>query len=209
MRPGDDVVLDVQGVGHRFGRQEVLDDLTFSLRAGERVAFRGPNGAGKTTALRCIAGTIRSQRGTISIAGSRAGSPVALRFVGASLSEERSFYLRMTGRHNLEFFASLRFGLRDARGAVKRIVEELEIDAIARTRVDRCSSGMIQQLALARALLGDPSLLLLDEPMRSLDDAARERAWAALDARPGAAVVLVTHSEEEAGRCQGVITFPR
>lgn len=209
MSESDDTILDVRRVTHRFGRHVVLNDLTFSLRRGERIAFRGANGVGKTTALRCIAGTIRSERGTISICGQPAGSTRALRLLGASLSEERSFYLRMTGRHNLEFFASLRLGLRDARRAVERVVDELEIDAIARMRVDKCSSGMIQQLALARALLGQPVLLLLDEPMRSLDDAARKRAWSAFDARPEVAVVLVTHSDEEADRCHDVVTFPR
>ena len=169
----------------------------------------GPNGSGKTTVLRCIAGTLTPTSGRIQVGGHTAGAIEARRLVGASLSQERSFYLRLSGNANLLFFARLRFDSeREAAERVGELVEELQIGDIARERADRCSSGMIQQLALARALLGGPRLLLLDEPTRSLDVDARARFWGALDRRPEAAVLLATHLDEDLQHCGRTISLP-
>ena len=92
--------------------------------------------------------------------------------------------------------------------AVDALVEELELAEIAAERVDRCSTGMIQQLALARALVGDPELLLLDEPTRSLDEDAVQRLWAALDRRPQLALVVATHNDADVSRCHGRLDLP-
>ena len=126
----------------------------------------------------------------------------ARRRVGTSLSQERSFYLRLTGRENLMFFSRLRHEReRQARRNVEAIIEELELEEIAAERVNRCSTGMVQQLSFARALLGDPSLLLLDEPTRSLDAAATARLWAALERRQRIAVLIATHRPDDLERC--------
>jgi ABC-type multidrug transport system ATPase subunit len=177
---------------------------------GERIALCGPNGSGKTTVLRCIAGTVTPDGGSISIGGHPAGSLEARRLVGASFSQERSFYLRLTGHDNLLFFARLRVaGKREALRRVEALEDELELAAIVRERVDRCSTGMIQQLALARALLGEPRLLLLDEPTRSLDHEAVERLWGALDRRRDwLALVIATHRSEDIERCEGQLELP-
>jgi ABC-type multidrug transport system ATPase subunit len=91
---------------------------------------------------------------------------------------------------------------------VAELEEELEIGAFARQRVNRCSSGMIQQLALARSLLGSPALLVLDEPTRSLDDEAVTRLWAALDRRPRLAVLIATHRLDDVDHCDARVQFP-
>src|SRR5438876_98101 len=158
-------MLVAEHLARRFGAHEVVRSLDLTVAPGERVALRGPNGSGKTTVLRCIAGTVTPSGGRITIDGHPAGTIEARRLVGASFSQERSFYLRLTGHENLLFFARLRYA--SSREALRRVValeEELELREIAEERVNRCSTGMTQQIAFARALLGEPRVLLLDEP---------------------------------------------
>jgi ABC-2 type transport system ATP-binding protein len=198
----NDPVLEVRSLSRRFRDREVLRGLDATLHTAERLAVTGSNGSGKTTFLRCVCGTLTPSGGTINVCGHPAGTVHARRNIGVSLSQERSFHLRLSGRQNLQFFARLRFGgEREARSAVERLIEELEIQDIAAERVDHCSSGMVQQLALARALLGQPALLVLDEPTRSLDPEAVQRLWSAVDRQPDLAVLIATHRLEDVERC--------
>ena len=195
-------ILEVRRLTRCFGSREVLSQLDMTVAAGERVALRGPNGSGKSTLLRCVLGSLTPTGGEVRVDGKAAGTLAARRVVGATFSQDRSFYLRLSGRENLRFFARLR--LRDVRRAhaeVERLGEELEIERILAQRVDRCSTGMVQQLGFARALMGDTKLLVLDEPTRSLDDAAVERLWGALDRRPRAGVLFATHRAEDVAHC--------
>lgn len=203
-------ILEVGGLCRRFGAHEVIRSLNLVARPGARVALCGPNGSGKTTALRCIAGTVEPTSGSIKIGGHSAGTREARGLLGASFSQERSFYVRLSGHDNLLFFARLRGGgERQVAREVRELEEELELEEIARERVDRCSTGMIQQLALARALLGRPPLLLLDEPTRSLDADALTRLWAALDRRrKQAALLIATHRAEDVARCGSRLDLP-
>jgi ABC-2 type transport system ATP-binding protein len=205
----EEAVLTLTGLSRRFGQHVVIRDLDLRLEPGERVAFWGPNGSGKSTVLRCVAGTLLPSEGTVEVCGYEAGSMEARALVGASLSQERSFDMRLTGRANLLFFARLRFGNeRLAARRVQEVEEELELGTIASERINRASSGMIQQVALARALLGDPALVLLDEPTRSLDAEARERLWQALERRTRTCVVMATHLDEDVKRCGRRVDFP-
>lgn len=202
-------VLALAGVSRSFGSREVVRSLDLELRAGERVALWGPNGSGKSTVLRCIAGTLLPSAGSVHVCGHEAGTFEARRVLGASLSQERSFDMRLTGHANLVFFARMRFeDQREAARHVAEIEEELDIAAIATERVGRASSGMVQQVALARALLGDPALVLLDEPTRSLDADARGRLWDALLRRTRTSLVVATHLEEDLRHCDGRVDFP-
>jgi ABC-type multidrug transport system ATPase subunit len=197
-----DVALLIDGLGRSFGRREVVRDLGESLARGERLALCGPNGSGKTTVLRCVAGTVTPTSGRVVVFGHQAGSRAARRLIGVSLSQERSFYLRLSGRDNLLFAAGVR-GI-SRREAVRRVAEledELELGPILAERVARCSTGMVQQLALARALIGDPALMLLDEPTRSLDTSAYQRLWAAIEARPQLTLLIATHRDDDVHRC--------
>ena len=105
-------VVEISGLGRKFGDHEVVRSLDLSLAPGERVAFWGPNGSGKSTVLRCIAGTLFPSRGRILVNGFPAGTLEARRAVGASLAQDRSFYLRLTGHVNLLFFARSALRLR-------------------------------------------------------------------------------------------------
>jgi ABC-2 type transport system ATP-binding protein len=205
----EEAVLTLTSLSRRFGKHVVVRDLDLRLEPGERVALWGPNGSGKSTVLRCVAGTLLPSEGAVQVCGYEAGSLDARALVGASLSQERSFDMRLTGHLNLLFFARLRFG--DDRRAAKEVAaveEELDLQTIAAERVNRASSGMIQQIALARALLGDPALVLLDEPTRSLDADARNRLWSALHRRTRTSVLIATHLEEDVSRCDGRVDFP-
>jgi ABC-type multidrug transport system ATPase subunit len=196
------VALLVDRAGRDFGTRRVLDEISFTLAPGERLAVKGPNGSGKTTLIRCLAGSMFLTRGTIDILGAPAGSFQARRSVGASLSPERSFYPRLSVRQNLLFFSRLRH--RDgaeAKRAVERIEEELELTAVSRARTDTCSSGTLQRVAVARGLLGDPPVLLLDEPTRSLDERSINLVWEAIDRRRHSTLVVATHTQYDADRC--------
>jgi ABC-type multidrug transport system ATPase subunit len=202
-------LLSIEGLGRRFGDRDVIESLSLTVDAGARVALRGPNGSGKTTILRCVAGTVAPSRGSILVLGYPAGSVGARRLIGVSLSQERSFYLRLTGHANLICFARLRCeNEAEAAEHVRAVEQELEIEGFAAQRADRYSAGMLQQLAFARALLGEPALLLLDEPTRSLDEGAVERFWSALDRRPQAAVLLATHNRDDLIHCGDRIDLP-
>ena len=202
-------MLVIEGLSRRFGAHDVIRALDLSVESGERLALRGPNGSGKTTLLRCIAGTLTPSGGAISVGGHPAGSVDASRLVGVSLSQERSFHLRLSGHDQLLFFARLRSAsLEEAERDVVALEEELELVDIAARRVDKCSTGMVQQLAFARSLLCGPSLLILDESTRSLDKQAAARLWSALDRRAEVAVIMATHREEDFDRCSRQLDLP-
>jgi ABC-2 type transport system ATP-binding protein len=195
-------VIEVSQLTRQFGGREIVRSLDLALQPGEKVALRGANGAGKTTVLRCVAGTVLPSAGEIRIGGHPAGSLAARRMMGVSLSQERSFYLRLTGRMNLLFYARLRHDSeRAARANVEALEEELELGEIAAKTLKDCSTGMVQQIGLARALIGEPSVVLLDEPTRSLDTDAAERLWSALERRAETAVLIATHRHEDLSRC--------
>jgi ABC-type multidrug transport system ATPase subunit len=207
---GSERVLVVEGLCREFDTRRVVDNFNLSLSAGERVALRGRNGSGKTTILRCILGTLTPTRGRISVGGHAAGSLAARSLLGAVLPQDRAFYLRLTGRTNLLFFAKIR-GLdrREAGRKVQELDAELRLAETLSRRLDRCSSGMLQKLAIARGLIAEPPLLLLDEPTRSLDDAAVELLWAALERRPELAVLIATHRRDDVARCNRAIQLSR
>jgi ABC-type multidrug transport system ATPase subunit len=198
----DHTVLDVRGLGKRFGDKRVLHGMDVQLRAGERLGLSGPNGSGKTTFLRCVAGTVTPSEGAVTVAGHAGGSMEARAVLGVALAQEKAFYQRLSGWRNLMFYASLRTrNDLDARNDVQGLVDELQLADFVHERADRYSSGMFQQVGLARALLGSPIVLVLDEPTRSLDKGAIERFWAALDRRPSLAVLIASHRATDLDRC--------
>lgn len=200
-------MIAVEQLTRTFGRLTVLNGLSLAIEPGERVALHGPNGSGKTTLLRCVLGTVTPTTGTVTVGGHRAGTFAARSLVGVSLAQERSFYLRLSGRENLILFARLRgLSRRAASSRVSELVDELELVEVAGKRADRCSTGQLQQLAFVRALLGEPPVLLLDEPTRSLDHDARGRVWAALDRRRDRALLMASHLDEDVALCDRV--FP-
>jgi len=184
-------------------RYTALSDFSLELPAGGALAVLGPNGSGKTTLLRLIAGLLYPTHGTIRVRGHLSNGGGTRPFcVGIVLNEERSFYWRLTGRQNLEFFGCLDnlFG-QNVRERCDRVLEMVGLAHATDVRVSDYSSGMRQRLAIARGVLADPAVLILDEPTKSLDPAgvveirSRLRDW--LAAR-NATLILATHNMAEA-----------
>ena len=201
-------MLQVHRASRRFGARPIFSGLDLDLPAGTRLLLAGPNGSGKTTMLRCLAGTLTLTSGQAAVAGHPAGSPEARRLSGVCLSPEQGVYGRLSGHDNLLFAARLRLPWRDAAAAVTRVEREFGVEGFAATRVEHCSAGMRARVSLARAFLGEPALLLLDEPGRSLDEHATAQLWAAIDRRPELTCVVASHRSGDRSRCHHVLDLP-
>ncbi|MFJ9775531.1 ABC transporter ATP-binding protein [Kitasatospora sp. NPDC101157] len=155
------------GVSKRFGPHQALDDVTFTLRPGRVTGLLGPNGAGKSTLLRILLGLARPDRGTVRVLGAAPGTlPDAAHRIGVAM-DAVGFAPRPTVRQHLEV-AARALGLPAER--VDRVVDQVGLAGRpARTRYKACSTGMRQRLALATALLPNPELVVLDEPLNGLD----------------------------------------
>jgi ABC-2 type transport system ATP-binding protein len=165
-RTGAGARIEVRDLTKRFGSFTAVDQLSFSVEPGRITGFLGPNGAGKTTTLRMLLGLIRPTGGSATIEGQRyqdIASP--MRMVGSAL-EATNFHPGRTGRDHLRVLAAAT-GIGDAR--VDEMLELVGIPAAARKRAGGYSMGMRQRLGLAAALLGDPKVLILDEPANGLD----------------------------------------
>ncbi|GLY22736.1 ABC transporter ATP-binding protein [Micromonospora sp. NBRC 101691] len=206
--PRTSALLRVRHATRTFGRRPAFTDVSFEVPAGGRLLLAGGNGAGKTTLLRCLAGTLALSDGTAEIAGRAVGTLDARRMVGVCLAPERSLYEQLSARDNLLLVARLRLPARDASRAVDGLEDELGFGDVATVPVSVCSAGMRARVAVARAFLDDPALVLLDEPTRALDDDGRARVWAALERRPGLACVLASHHATDARNCHQVLTLP-
>jgi len=152
-------------------------DVTLEIPSGEVFGLVGRNGQGKTTLVKCLAGLIEPTEGTVELFGrqGRAAMEDARRLIGLVSSDERSFYWRLTGWQNLLFFSRLH-GMPDelAYQRIEPLLERFDLQALAQRRFDGYSAGNKQRLAIVRALLNDPHLLILDEPTRSLDPIAAD-----------------------------------
>jgi ABC-2 type transport system ATP-binding protein len=199
--------IELRGLTRRFGARTVLDRIDLKIGVCERAGIWGPNGSGKTTLLRCLAGTLTPSEGGAFVLGHPSGSNDARHALGVCLGQERAFYSRLSGRENLLFAARLRMRPRSAAAAVEAICDELSLGSFAEKPVERCSSGMRACLAVGRALLGHPGVILLDEPTRSLDDAASQLVWAALGRRPDVTVVVASPRRDDLVWCSRVINL--
>lgn len=184
--------IDVAGLTKHFGDTVALDDLTFSVRPGVVTGFLGPNGSGKTTTLRCLLGLVRPNGGTATIDG-RAYRDLddPVRTVGASL-EASSFHPGRTARAHLQVMA---LAARIDVARCEALLAQVGLVEAADRRVGGFSLGMRQRLALAQALLGDPPVLLLDEPANGLDPAgiAWLRGFLRALAAEGRTVLISSH----------------
>jgi heme exporter protein A len=187
--------LDVVDVARHFGRRKALSQVTFSCAAGEIVGLLGPNGAGKSTLLNILATLLSASKGRI-LYGDRTAADGGAEIRGSIglLGHDLFLYPELTARENLEFFARL-YGLPDVAGAVGRALDAAGLATRGDDLVSGFSRGMRQRVALERALLHDPRLILLDEPFTGLDQASTAALVARLRERQqaGCLIVLATH----------------
>ena len=195
--------LDIRGLVKRFDRPAV-DGLDLAVRTGEFYALVGPNGAGKTTTLRMIAGLLRPDAGTICIGGIDAlADPVAAKRIVAWISDEPMIYDKLTPREYLEFVAglwSVEPPLAEAR--TSELLDWLDLAPHADERCEGFSKGMRQKVALAGALVHDPQVIILDEPLTGLDAGSARQVKTVLRERTvaGGTIVMTTHILEVAER---------
>jgi heme ABC exporter ATP-binding subunit CcmA len=192
------LAVEVAGVSRTFGRRRAVDGVDLTLHPGDCLALFGPNGAGKTTLLRIIAGLLRPTSGTVHVGGKSLRDDAAARAHVGLISHQSMLYRVLTARENVEFAAKL-YGLVDARGAATRALERMRVLDRANTPVRSLSRGLQQRVSIARAIVHEPSVVLLDEPYTGLDAAGGAALTDMLRVlrAGGASLVLVTHNIDE------------
>jgi ABC-2 type transport system ATP-binding protein len=196
MDRGSNQVLDIEGVRHRYGEVTALDGVDLGVRAGECVALLGPNGAGKTTLIGLATGLLAAQQGRVRVCGDDPRQAATRRHIGV-VQQIMGFPKALTVAE-LVRGAAVRAGRSGS--AVAPVLAEVGLADLARRRTAKLSGGQQQRVALAMALVGEPELLLLDEPTVGLDVAARRAFWQVLERRrdAGVGILLTTHILDEA-----------
>jgi heme exporter protein A len=185
------MTVEIGGLARRYGEREALSDISLSLAAGETLVVFGPNGAGKTTLLRILATLLRPHAGTVEVLGRAlpADGWAVRRRIGF-LGHEPLLYRELSAEENLRFHARLH-GVGAER--VATVLAAVGMDGRAREPIKTLSRGMVQRVAVARAVLHEPEVLLLDEPYANLDPAAREQVTGLIGATCGCTRVVCSH----------------
>ena len=191
--------IEVSGLRVRRGGNLVLPDLSLGVEPGETTGLLGPSGCGKTTLLRSIVGVQIVEAGEVTVLGEPAGSK-ALRSRVAYVTQAPSVYPDLTVRENLRFFAGV-LGVGAER--IDQAMETVRLDPFAGRMVRDTSGGQRARVSLATALLGDPDVLILDEPTVGLDPLLRVELWKAFEslAEAGKALLISSHVMDEAANC--------
>lgn len=188
-------MIEVRGFTKAYGDRVAVRDLTFSVGAGEIVGLLGPNGAGKTTTLRSLAGILRPSGGTLAIGGfDVVASPLEAKRRLALVADDPPLFASLTVWEHLVLFAQL-YDLAGWEPRAGALLEELDLSARRDDLAEELSRGMRQKVCVACALLHEPQVLLLDEPLTGLDPRGIRTLYAALRRRAaaGAAVVVSSH----------------
>ncbi len=195
------VAVQATGVRKRFGQLAALDGLDLAIRGGEIYGLLGPNGSGKTTFIRCVAGLVRPDAGTITVLGRTPRESVAAGRVGY-MTQAAALYGDLSVNENLEFLARLE-GVEDPDQGIEAALRTVDLLDRGRSIVSTLSGGMRQRVSLAAALLHQPDLLLLDEPTVGVDPVLRQEFWTHFRslASKGTTLLVSSHVMDEATRC--------
>jgi len=196
--------IDVDNLVVRRGGRIVLHGLTCRIPAGSITGLLGPSGSGKTTLMRAIVGVQKVESGTVTVLGGPAGSPETRRHVGY-LTQAPSVYEDLTVRENARYFASLYAGLTKA--DADRAIADVGLAAAADQLVGNLSGGQRSRASLACALLGDPKVIVLDEPTVGQDPVLRDDLWKRFHelAANGSTLLVSSHVMDEATRCERLV----
>ena len=188
-------LLEIDGLTRRYGTIVALDGLSFSVQAGQVVGFLGPNGAGKTTTMRAVFGLTDLEAGEVRWNGSKVNQPARRRF--GYMPEERGLYPGMLVGDQVEYMGRLHgLSVMDARTATKMWLERLGVADRASSKVDVLSHGNQQRVQLAAALVHEPELIVLDEPLSGLDPVGIDDIGAVLVERANAGCCVVFSSHQ-------------
>ena len=200
---GGDVVLRVAGLRKRYGDNEVVRGLDFEIRRGECFGLLGPNGAGKTTTLRCCLGLIDPDGGTIEVLGLPVPQAARTARIRVGVVPGRNLDPDFTVTENLEIYGRyFGIGRKTLAGRIPKLLDFAGLASKGSAGIRTLSGGMKRRLTLARALINDPELLILDEPTTGLDPQARHLIWDGLRQllSQGKTILLTTHFMDEAER---------
>jgi len=194
--------IEISGLRVRRGGNLVLPDLSLTVEPGSVTALLGPSGCGKTTLMRSIVGVQIIEGGEVEVLGERAGSP-GLRSRVAYVTQAPSVYSDLSVRENLRFFARI-LGVPEER--IDRAIEMVSLGGLEGRVVRDQSGGQRARVSLATALLGDPDVLILDEPTVGLDPVLRRSIWEAFHtlAAEGKALLVSSHVMDEAANCHSL-----
>ncbi len=191
-------ILQAASVSRSFGRHQAVREVSFALEAGETLALFGPNGAGKTTLLRILAGLLRPTTGKATIGGADILTETTTRGRIGLISHQTMLYPALSAAENVEFAARLH-GVSSPKAASLAALERLGIAQRAQSAVKTLSRGMQQRVSIARAIVHEPGVVLLDEPYTGLDASGASALSSLIHSLRdrGAAMVLVTHNVDE------------
>ena len=197
--PGSGAAVELSGLWREFGERAVLRDVTTEIPVGSTLSVLGPNGAGKTTLLRILATLLRPTSGEVTVLGSALPRDAwQVRGRIGYLAHEPLLYRDLTGAENLRFQARLHGIPEEGEERIARLLDAVRMSRRADEQVRNLSAGMVQRLAVCRALLHEPELLLLDEPTSHLDPEAAGIVEPLLGSAPGRTRVVVTHDVDAA-----------
>ena len=199
----DGTAIEVTDLRVVRGQRVVLPHLSVTVPTGQVVGLLGPSGSGKSTLIRSVVGVQRVASGSVTVLGEPAGSPV-LRHRVAYMTQDPSVYADLSIRENVRYFARLVGADADA---ADRAIDQVDLTDHAEERVERLSGGQVSRTSLACALVGDPDVLVLDEPTVGLDPVLRRDLWHIFKdlAAQGKSLLVSSHVMDEASRCDRLV----
>lgn len=199
--------IEALGISKSFGDENVLRGINLSLESGKVSGVLGPSGAGKTTLVKCLIGIIGLSGGTVSINGTKIPDLKIMDSIGY-MAQQDALYEDLTGLQNLVFFGQLKgMAKKDAVSSAHSLMELVDLDKDKNKKVVYYSGGMKRRLSLTAALIGDPQIIVLDEPTVGIDPVLRELFWQEFTRLKslGKTIIVTTHVMDEADKCDRLL----